>query len=252
MYEKVIDESMDCKIYSACPDFQKNTNIIYVPGFGSVGKSKAQIVQKITDTNPDANVVTFLYKSHQDDSLKNLENDLSDLGQVVNRLQDFDIAKEDVGFLSLCYGAYLTALHLSQNEGHKYAIMIEPFLGKKSLKPLANTVYRTGELLSSMGLKKLPFSKRHYDKLASVDCDSLFKATAIDVPTVYGTPLLAMSVDYHAFLNTEYIRGWTEASGGIFKHLNGKEKECKIHQIINEVKCFQKVHKNEYAKITYN
>lgn len=236
MIEINLDSDLDLKINALDKDIHSRNSIIYVPGFGTMGKKRKSIINKLI--NHDVNVISFIYKSHQGNVLSNLERDTEDLAKVIERLNNLDISDEQIAFFSICYGAHITAKNLSQGKKHKYAIMLEPYLGKNSLTLSGKLIYSLLASASNLGINKIPIGRRYEGQNASLDLNSAIQTSYSSTEPIKSTPLYVVSTNTHKLIDCDYVQDWVKQSGGVYQYIEAKSKFNLMEKVNSAVKSF--------------
>src|SRR3989338_6060736 len=116
---------------------RERVTLIYLPGLGSIeGFSKrAQLaLRRLARQGVDANVLAFRYLSHQGRVLTDFGHDYFNLFRVLQLAEERGLHPERIGLLGVCYGSYVGAHYLAEGNGVSFAVFVEPFLGRSSLR----------------------------------------------------------------------------------------------------------------------
>ena len=195
----VLPSSLELIIDKSGATDEKDIALIFVPGFGTIEKSRRHffgIIEKLRSDGISITGITFRYRSHDGRVIKNNNGDAQDLDGCINYVKlELGYDLKDIGICGVCYGGNLAARALAEHPGLGFGVLLQPYLGgMKSFKGIGRLLYTLAtDVLDFVSIKKIPIGKRYggmgylevRDILAISKQDISALASSIPQPVLY-------------------------------------------------------------------
>jgi hypothetical protein len=151
-----LDEELEARL-SFTGDRGRNPTVIVVPGLGvrrgEQERKASRALRRAASLGTHLNIATFLYPSHRAEPLSGFKQDPGALAKVVEALRTRGVSQDRMGFFAICYGVNVLCRYREENDGGRFALLIEPLLGYKGLRFPVRILARAGlTLLDRLGL----------------------------------------------------------------------------------------------------
>ncbi|MEM4259918.1 MAG: hypothetical protein QXG00_01650 [Candidatus Woesearchaeota archaeon] len=242
---KTIDEDLKLEIaynpkYKDRIPVDKIT-ILFVPGMGTMGRFSRKMLRVknfFERRGLDMNIAHFVYKSHQQNTISDLENDVYDIEKAVNSLEKFEIPREKIGLCGLCYGSYVISKYLNQDNNIKFAIFFDPYLGinsfTKSTRITLNTIGKgIKKMINLFGIKKIYIGNRYTNNPGYLDLNSFWDNVCNDIILKRrDIPILGINTGYHSFIDRNVVERFFKKNNFEYYFISEMCINNKINKIV--------------------
>jgi hypothetical protein len=132
-----LDEELEAKL-SFSGDPAQNATLVVVPGMGvKPGESFRKATRSLRRASRlgfQLNIATFLYPGHRQEPLTDFQDDPAVLAKVMAKLSAIGVREDRIGFLAICYGAYVLCRYREKHDLGRFAVLVEPMFGYRGLR----------------------------------------------------------------------------------------------------------------------
>jgi hypothetical protein len=132
-----LDDELEARLlYNGDP--AANTTLVIVPGMGvkpgESFKKANRSLRRASRMGFHLNILTFLYPGHRQEPLTDFQSDPEVLATVMEKVLSSGVPEDRIGFLAICYGAYVLCRYRESHEVGRFAVLIEPMFGYRGLR----------------------------------------------------------------------------------------------------------------------